>query len=62
MQTKRAVNNLLNFIKYSKILHQKLLEDQILIKRYAIKVAYKESFTLPPLRRNEAMFNVDWNN
>ena len=51
-----------NFVKYSKILHQKLLEDQILIKGSAIKATYNSPFTLPPFRRNEAMFNVEWKN
>ena len=51
-----------NFVKYSKILYQKLLEDQILIKGSAIKATYNGPFTLPPFRRNEAMFNVDWKN
>ena len=51
-----------NFVKYSKILHQKLLEDQILIKGSAIKATYNGPFTLPPFRRNEVMFNVDWKN
>ena len=51
-----------NFVKYSKILYQKLLEDQILVKGSAIKATYNGPFTLPILRRNEAMFNVDWKN
>ena len=51
-----------NFLKYSKILYQKLLEDQILTKGSAIKATYNGPFTLPILRRNEAMFNVDWKN
>ena len=51
-----------NFVKYSKILYQKLLEDQILIKGSAIKATYNSPFTLPPFRRNEAMFNVEWKN
>ena len=51
-----------NFLKYSKILHQKLLKDQILIKGSAIKATYNGPFTLPLFRRNEAMFNIDWKN
>ena len=49
-----------NFVKYSTILYQKLLEDRISIKGSAIKATYNGPFTLPPFRRNEAMFNVDW--
>ena len=51
-----------NFEKHSKILKQKLLEDKISIKGLAIKAAYNAPFTLPLLRRNEAMFSVDWKN
>ena len=47
-----------NFIKYSKILQGKLLEDKILIKGSPIKASYNGPFTPPPLRRNEVMFNV----
>ena len=49
-----------NFIKYSRILKEKLLKDEILIKGLAIKAIYNGPFTLPLLRRNEAMFNIKW--
>ena len=49
-----------NFEKYIKILKQKLLNDQILIKGSAIKATYNAPFTLPFFRRNEAMFNITW--
>ena len=51
-----------NFIKYSKTLQEKLLEDKILIKGLPIKATYNGPFTLPPLRRNEVMFNIKWKN
>ena len=40
-----------NFDKHHKILEQKLLEDNISIKGYAIRATYNSPFTLPPLRR-----------
>tara|TARA_B100001996_G_scaffold26933_1_gene20722 strand:+ start:1018 stop:1590 length:573 start_codon:yes stop_codon:yes gene_type:complete len=49
-----------NFLKHSKILQQELLKDKILIIGPAIKATYNGPFILPPFRRNEAMFNVDW--
>ena len=49
-----------NFDKHHKILKQKLLEDNISIKGSAIRATYNSPFTLPPLRRNESMFNIDW--
>ena len=51
-----------NFIKYSKTLQEKLLENKILIKGLPIKATYNGPFTLPLLRRNEAMFNIEWKN
>ena len=51
-----------NFDKHSKILRDKLLEDKISIKGNAIKATYNSPFTLPMLKRNEAMFSVDWKN
>ena len=49
-----------NFEKYSKILKVKLLEDKISFKEPAIKATYNGPFTLPPFRRNEAMFSIVW--
>ena len=49
-----------NFKKYSKILHEKLLEDKVLINGFAIKATYDPPWTLPPYRRNEVMFNIKW--
>ena len=49
-----------NFTKYSTILHEKLLEDKILINGFAIKATYNPPWTLPPFRHNEVMFNVKW--
>ena len=49
-----------NFDKHNKILKQKLLEDNISIKGFPIRATYNSPFTLPPLRRNESMFSVDW--
>jgi hypothetical protein len=49
-----------NFIKYSKILEKELLEDKILIEGSPFKATYNRPFTLPPLRRNEAIFVVKW--
>ena len=48
------------FIKYSKILQKKLLEDKILMEGLPVKATYNGPFTLPPLRRNEVMFNIKW--
>ena len=39
----------------------KLKEDNISISGLPIKATYNSPFTLPMLRRNEAMFKVDWN-
>ena len=49
-----------NFAMHSKILYEKLIEDQISIIGSPIKATYNGPFTLPPLRRNEAMFQVNW--
>ncbi len=50
-----------NFDKHSRILENKLKEDNISINGLPIKATYDSPFTLPMFRRNEAMFNVNWN-
>ena len=39
---------------------KKLNEDNVSINGLPIKATYDSPFTLPLLRRNEAMFNVEW--
>ncbi len=55
----RASDN--NFFKYKEILNKKLLEDKVIIKGPPIRATYNGPFTLPMMRRNEAMFKVEWN-
>ena len=54
----RASNK--NFIKHKEILENELKKDNISIVGPAIKATYNGPFTLPILRRNEAMFEVNW--
>ena len=49
-----------NFIKHKEILENELKKDNILIVGPAIKATYNSPFTLPMLRRNEAMFEINW--
>ena len=49
-----------NFDKYKKNLKNYLLKDSIEILGSAIKATYNGPFTLPFLRRNEAMFRIVW--
>ena len=49
-----------NFIKHKEILENELKKDNISIAGPAIKATYNSPFTLPMLRRNEAMFKVNW--
>ena len=50
-----------NFIKYKDILKNELKKNDILILSSPIKAIYDKPFTLPMLRRNEAMFKIDIN-
>ena len=58
MYSGRASNK--NFIKHKEILENELKKDNISIIGSAIKATYNSRFTLPMLRRNEAMFEVNW--
>ena len=49
-----------NFIKHKEILENELKKDNISISGPAIKASYNSPFTLPMLKRNEAMFIVNW--
>ena len=50
-----------NFIKHKNILKNELKKNDILILSSPIKATYDKPFTLPLLRRNEAMFKIDIN-
>ena len=39
---------------------KKLIEDKVEILGPSIKAIYNGPFTLPIMRRNEAMFKVEW--
>jgi hypothetical protein len=56
----RASEN--NFIKHKDILENELYRDGILIESPAIKATYNSPFTLPLMRRNEAMFKIEYSN
>ena len=49
-----------NFIKHKEILENELKKDNISIVGPPVKATYNGPFTLPALRRNEAMFEVNW--
>ncbi|MDB4082305.1 heme-binding protein [Candidatus Pelagibacter sp.] len=50
-----------NFIKHKNILKNELKKNDILILSSPIKATYDKPFTLPMLRRNEAMFKIEIN-
>ena len=49
-----------NFYKHLEVLKSELNTDNIEVIGSAIKATYNGPFTLPNLRRNEAIFQVDW--
>ena len=49
-----------NFDKHKNILQKNLKKDNIEIIGPAIRAYYNAPFTLPMLRRNEAMYLVNW--
>ena len=51
-----------NFFKHASILKNSLEEVNIEFIEPPIKATYNGPFTLPNLRRNEAMYLVKWNN
>ncbi|MDB9718574.1 heme-binding protein [Candidatus Pelagibacter sp.] len=50
-----------NFIKHKNILEKELIKNDISILSTPIKATYDKPFTLPILRRNEAMFKININ-
>ena len=50
-----------NFLKHKEILENQLKEDNITILSPPIRATYNSPFTLPMLRRNEVMFEIEKN-
>ena len=55
-----GINSEKNFIKHRDILEKELEKNNISILSSAIKASYNSPFTLPMLRRNEAMYKIDF--
>ena len=51
-----------NFIKHASILKKILEKENIEFNEPPIKATYNGPFTLPNLRRNEAMYLIQWEN
>lgn len=49
-----------NFIKHKEILEKELSRNNISIIGNPIRATYNSPFTLPPFRRNEAMFKINY--
>ena len=49
-----------NFLRYSKLLVERLILDEIEFSEPAIRATYNGPFTPPFMRRNEVMYKIEW--
>ena len=49
-----------NFLKYAKLLSERLVEDGIVFLQPAIRATYNGPFTPPFMRRNEVFYKIKW--